>query len=458
MLNNLDSIQKKAIKHLRIALRNDHEHLPSIVSLCDILIESKNYDEAQIILKTAVKQSTESAALYYQQAKISFKILCYEEALSCIKKSINLQANESKSYWLAYEILLASNQQHLAIPYLEKLTDLSPLDGKAFFELAKLLHNSSELLRKKLLLEIAVDLLPNDVSPIIELASLHIQGESEVDDQNTNCKPNYIEAEKLFKLAIEINPNLGTPWYFLGNLNLDQNNKKIAKKQFFKAYQFEETKGKAAYQLGLLTLKDTNQKQAEDYFHEALKLNVKKSSCLFYISEILINKKDYNGSLELLKKALQIVNEEQNYEYEKSKSYSDSTNFYLARKYLKAAFKVKELHSKIIIKIYQLNKILQYTQQVEEVLTKAILLNPSYFEPYFELGLHLVQENRVEEAQVKFSNACNNKWDHFESHFELGKLELESGNIVKATMHFEIVLDLNKSHKSAFNHLKKINA
>ena len=153
MLNNLDSIQKKAIKHLKIALRNDHEHLPSIVSLCDILIESKNYDEAQIILKTAVKQSTESAALYYQQAKISFKILCYEEALSCIKKSINLQANESKSYWLAYEILLASNQQHLAIPYLEKLTDLSPLDGKAFFELAKLLHNSSELVRKKLLLE-----------------------------------------------------------------------------------------------------------------------------------------------------------------------------------------------------------------------------------------------------------------------------------------------------------------
>ena len=106
MLNNLDSIQKKAIKHLKIALRNDHEHLPSIVSLCDILIESKNYDEAQIILKTAVKQSRESAALYYQQAKISFKILCYEEALSCIKKSINLQANESKSYWLAYEILL----------------------------------------------------------------------------------------------------------------------------------------------------------------------------------------------------------------------------------------------------------------------------------------------------------------------------------------------------------------
>ena len=458
MLNHLESIKQKAIKHLRIAIRNDHQHLPSIVSLCDILIESDNCDEAQTILKTALKTTNESAVLYYQQAKLSFKVLNYDEALVCIEKSIDLQANESKSYWLAYEILLASNQQHLAIPYLEKYTDFSPLDGRGFFELAKLLINSNEQGRKKLLLEIAVDLLPNEVSPIIELALLHIQTESEYDDQNFNCKPNYIEAEKLFKLAIEINPNIGTPWYFLGKLNLKQEKNKIAQQQILKAYQFKETRGKSAYQLGLLSLKYNNLKQAEDYFYETLKLNVKKSNCLFNISEIQINKKDYNGSLDLLKKALQTVDEEEAYEYEKSKKYSDSTNFYLARKYLKAAFKIKELKSKIIIKIYQLNKILQYSQQVEEVLARAISLNPSYFEPYFELGLHLVQANRLEEAKGEFSNACNIKWDHFESHFELGKLELESGNIDKATMHFEIVLDLNKSHKSASNHLKKINA
>ena len=458
MLNHSESIQQKAIKHLRIAIRNDHQHLPSIVSLCDILIESDNYDEAQTILKTALTQSKESAVLYYQQAKLSFKVLNYEEALVYIEKSINLQDNESKSYWLAYEILLATNQQHLAIPYLEKYTDFSPLDGRGFFELSKLLVNSIEKGRKKLLLEIAVDLLPNEVSPIIELALLHIQTESENDDQNFNCKPNYIEAEKLFKLAIEINPNIGAPWYFLGKLNLNQEKNKIAQQQILKAYQFKETRGKSAYQLGLLSLKYNNQKQAEDYFYESFKLNVKKSNCLFNISEIHINKKDYNGSLELLKKALQIVNKEQEYQYEKSKIYSDSTNFYLARKHLKAAFKIKEFHSKIIIKIYQNNKILRCSQQVEEVLTKAILLSPSYHEPYFEFGLYLVQENRLEEAKGKFTKACNNKWDHFESHFELGKLELECGDIIKATMHFEIVLDLNKSHKSASNHLKKINA
>ena len=118
MLNHSESIQQKAIKHLRIAIRNDHQHLPSIVSLCDILIESDNYDEAQTILKTALTQSKESAVLYYQQAKLSFKVLNYEEALVYIEKSINLRDNESKSYWLAYEILLATNQQHLAIPYL----------------------------------------------------------------------------------------------------------------------------------------------------------------------------------------------------------------------------------------------------------------------------------------------------------------------------------------------------
>ena len=454
MLNHLESIKQKAIKHLRIAIKNDREHIPSLVSLCDILIDSANYDEAQRVLKTALKQSKESSVLYYQQAKLSFKVLNFEVALAYIDKSINLQPNEPISHWLAYEILVASKQQHLAIPYLEKITDLSPLDGNAFFELAKLLQNANERNRKKLLLEIAVELLPNDVRPLIELALLHIQTERENDDQISSCESNYIEAEKLLKLVIEINPNLGTPWYFLGKLNLHQQKNTIAQKQILKAYQFKETKGKSAYQLGLLSLKYNDQKQAEDYFHEAFELNVNKSNCLFNISEIRANEKDYKEALELLKKTEQIIIVEQNYEYEKSKKYSDSFNFYLARKYLKAAIKIKELNSKIITKIYQFNKILCYPQEVEEVLTQAITLNPTYFEPYFELGLYFIQEKRLEEAKVKFSQACNYKWDHIESHFELGRLELESDNITKATMHFEIVLDLNKSHKSAFNYLK----
>ena len=458
MLNHLESIKQKAIRHLKIAIKNDHEHIPSIVSLCDILIESRKYDEAQEILKTALKQTKKCSVVYYQQAKLSFRVLNFRVALDYIEKSINLQPNESISYWLAYEILLASKQQHLAIPYLEKLTDLSPLDGKAFFELAKLLHNADDLSRKKLLFEIAVELLPNDVRPLIELALIHIQTDHENDDQNLNCKPNYIKAENLFKSAVEINPNLGTPWYFLGKLSLKQKKNKIAQQQILKAYQFKETKGKSAYQLGLLSLHNNKQKQAEDYFYESFKLNVKKSNCLFNISKIRANKKNFNEAIELLKQALKIVILEQNSEYEKSKKYSASSNFYLARKYLKSALKMKELHSKIIIEIYQFNKILQYSQEVEEVLTQAIILNPSNFESYFELGLYFIEEKRLEEAKVKFSQACNYKWDHIESHFELGKLELGSDNITKATMHFEIVLDLNKSHKSAINHLKKINS
>lgn len=452
----MESIKQKAINHLRIAIRNDHEHLPSILSLCEILIDTESYDEAQKILNTALKRSSEKSVLYYQQAKLSFKILNYEKAISYVDKAISIEPNNPASYQLAQEILFANNKQHLAIPYLEKLTDLNPLDGRAYFTLAQLLNEGDEWKRKKILLEISIELLPDNVAPKVDLALLIMQINSEIIDENYDDKPNLDEAEKLFESVIETQPTFGIPWFFLGKLNLLKKKSRTAKKKFEEAHKYTETKGKSAYQLGLLSLQYNNTKKAEEYFYESIKFNVRKSDCLYNISKIQTSKKEFNKSLKLLNDALQEVREEENYKYEKSKKYTESLNFKLARKYLKEAFTKKELQSKIIIKICQANKFLQKKQNIEDLLTKAIHLSPSYFEPYFELGLHLVQEKRIDEAKLKLNLACNCKWDHLESHFELGKLELKTENIAEATMHFEIVLDLNNSHQSALKLLNEI--
>ena len=111
---------------------------------------------------------------------------------------------------------------------------------------------------------------------------------------------------------------------------------------------------------------------------------------------------------------------------------------------MKNAFKKKKLRSKIIIRNYQINKLLKIHQKEEEILTAAIKLNPDYFESYFELGLHFIKENRIEDAQRMFTKACHNNWEHCESHFELGKIECNLKNTSKAKMHFKIVLDLEQ--------------
>jgi tetratricopeptide (TPR) repeat protein len=76
--------------------------------------------------------------------------------------------------------------------------------------------------------------------------------------------------------------------------------------------------------------------------------------------------------------------------------------------------------------------------------------------PHYELGIYYLMCGRIDDAKTKFSSACENKWDHIESHLELGIIEHNQGNNEQAIMHFKIVLDLNNSHKIAKNYLVKM--
>ena len=55
---------------------------------------------------------------------------------------------------------------------LERLIDLEPLDGKAHYELGKLLHHPDDFDRVKLLFEISVDLLPDGHVPCSRLHNI----------------------------------------------------------------------------------------------------------------------------------------------------------------------------------------------------------------------------------------------------------------------------------------------
>ena len=116
----------------------------------------------------------------------------------------------------------------------------------------------------------------------------------------------------------------------------------------------------------------------------------------------------------------------------------------------------KKLQSKILVRIYQITKIQNLPQNEVTILSKANKLDPSNFLPYYELGIYYLKNERIDDAKIKFSSACEKKWDHIESHLELGKIEHKQGNNEQAIMHFKIVLDLNNSHKIAKYYLEKI--
>lgn len=453
----MDSIEKKAIYHLKVAIKNDPQHLPSIAKLCEVLVEKKSFSEAQEILNDALSNSNKDSSFYFLQAKLYFETQNYEEAIVFIDKAIQCDSNEVRFYQLAHKTLVQSRKENQAIPYLEKLVDLCPLDGESHYSLSQLLNDETEIRRKILLLEISIELLPCDIKPIIDLARIYMEQTTRNDHEGDSITAtNLQKAEKLFVSATKIKASSGMPWYYLGKLNHSRKQFKIASANFCKAHKYKETKGKSAYQLAVINLHYKKPAEAEKYFQEALSLDVKKSNCLLHIAEICSLKKDYKGAITHLKAASEIVVLEERHEYNASNLYCESSNFVLARKHLKNAFKKKKLRSKIIIKKYQINKLLKVQQKEEDILTTAIKLNPDYFESYFELGLYFIKENQIEDAQRMLTKSCHNNWEHCESHFELGKIEFKLKNTLKAKMHLEIVLDLDNNHAEAIRMIERI--
>ena len=450
----MESLKQRAIKHLRIAIKNDRNHLPSTIALCDILSENGEYEQVESILVEAIGKSSESSELYFKLSETSLQKGRYDDALKALENAIILDPLKSKFYKLASDIYHSNKQSHLAIPYLEKLIDLDALDGDAHFKLSKLITDAHDFPRRKLLLEISIDLLPNNISPMMELALLLVQSANELQCSKEDINQYTEEAEKLFLNITKINPKLGKPWYHLGILNLNKNKLKEAEKFLYKSLEFDDSKGVSAYKLGTLNLKKSKWDTAQKFFNLSLKQNTKKSKSLFEIAIFQFNIKNFKKTVQLLEKAInESIKDEKNYYY-KSDKYLELSNFDGARKYLKKGINAKKLHSKILVKLYQTKQILSLKQNEEDQLKKAIELNSENSESYFELGMLYSKQKKWEEAKRNFSITCNNNWSHTKAHFNLSQILIKNKEFESAIMHLRIVLDLDQSHKMAAKLLK----
>ena len=450
----MQSTKQKAIKHLKIAIENDKQHLPSIIALCDILTLDGEFKEAEKILLETIEHNCHSSEIYFNISEVYFKMGNFGKSLRSIDKAISLDPNKSKLYRLGSEIHHANKNAHLSIPYLEKLIEIDGLDGEAHFKLSKLLTDVNDRKRKKLLLEISTDLMPENVLPIMELALFLVEIAND-DDCEKIDKEKYIEeAEKLFLQITKNDTSSGGPWYHLGVLNINKNRVKKAEEYLLRSLEFEDTKGLAAYKLGTIFLQKKEIAEAEEFFKISLENGTKRCNSMFEIGLIYLEKKMYESANQILEKAIISVKKEEEYNYKKSEEFLSLSKFDYARKYLKKGIYTKKLHSKIIVKLCLAKKSLGLDQNAEQELKKAIALDTSNYEPYFHLGMLTLKEKKWEEAKSNFSLACNNNWNHAESHLNLGRVLIESKNYEGAIMHLKIVLDLNKSDKTASKLLK----
>ncbi|MEP6902770.1 MAG: tetratricopeptide repeat protein, partial [Actinomycetota bacterium] len=164
------------------------------------------------------------------------------------------------------------------------------------------------------------------------------------------------EAEKNYRQAIELEPNLPTAYYNLGTMLInDESRWKEAERLLRKAIELNPNNASFIYNLGLLFTKDANRwKEAEELFHRAIELNPRFAFAYYNLGWLFEKDESrWKEAEEMYRKAIEI---EPNY-----------TNAY---------YNLGDLFYK--------NK--TRWKEAEEMYRRVIEIDPNYADAYYNLG------------------------------------------------------------------------
>lgn len=454
--SNLNQYQKKALIHLKKSLAINAFHIPTLLLISEIYLKIKKYNEVDLLIKSALSSNLKSPELYFILSKKNLACQNFEKAIEYIDKAISKNNKCVKYYKFAIEIFDSYDLNHLSTRYLERIIDLSPNDGEAYYKLSKTISINDNLEKKIKLLETASGIIPNFHDAIFELGKLYFLSFSneKIGSQN---KENLIEkAKQHFSSLVNSDSFQGISFYNLGKIERCLKNLNNSIAFYKKAMDFDTSKGIASFQLGEVYFLKNNLKKSELFFNKALKSGVRKGNCFFQLGEIFLSKDSKNKAIECFKRAkTELTTEKTNLEF-KSKKSAEVYDFDLAKYYLNKSIKVGAILSKAQLYIYKFGESKGFEDSIK-LITKIIDMDYSNFDAHFEIGLVYLQMGQLKKAKNSMELACEINWEHVESHFELGKIEMLDKNFEKSKMHFQIVSDIQPNNNKVTKYLKNFN-
>jgi tetratricopeptide (TPR) repeat protein len=137
--------QKKydeALKWFNEAIEeNPHDPL-GFIHFGDVLLAAGEAEKAQNFYRKAL-EIKELPAPYYSLGTIHYQQGRYEEAAGCFEKALRLGLADKDTHFMLGMCLMMLNQPRLAIPYLQRSTELDEKDADARFQYALALVKSN---------------------------------------------------------------------------------------------------------------------------------------------------------------------------------------------------------------------------------------------------------------------------------------------------------------------------
>jgi tetratricopeptide (TPR) repeat protein len=235
--------------------------------------------------------------------------------------------------------------------------------------------------------------------------------------QKKSGKYDYPALERMYQAALDADPNLAEAEYDLGVIAEREGNKDLATAHYKSALNRKKTLKEAAENLAVLAQNSGDTAGATKVYTQIMETYPDDASSRARLAEIYRQQGDTDKALDLAKQALA----------------RDPKSLVAYKVMMECSFEKKQLAMAKLIAL------------------RAIKLDESDPELYFDMGLILVKENEPEKALLQFKKSLEVRPDYLPAHVVLAKISMDKENYLEAEEHLRKMIQADP--KNAALHL-----
>ena len=374
------------------------------------------------------------------------------------------------------EVLFALNMVDEAVELAENVLALSPDDLMVLRTLGQA-YSAKNLPEKAIsMFQRIIILDPEDTESRIHLAILY------------GSMRNYNDARKTLKSVFDTDKEAAaSALYYVGVIAISEGDLKDAERIFLEAKKYGYVNDGLYLNLGAINDRQNNTRKAEDYYRKALELNPgsiaamenltqlyiktgREAEALALLDEmdkikpgdtdvmkrralLLMNMKDFNGAIEILKGIINKNPDETPFRYYLGLSYEESGQYDLAIKEYRKLIAAEPGNVKPYLNLGYLYLQMDLYDEAEEVYTSLIEVAEPMPDYYVYLGrVNLIKKDE-KAAERTLSQGLSKFPDSDELHFNFAMILERQDRFDEMVSHLRRAIELNPGHADAMNFL-----
>jgi tetratricopeptide (TPR) repeat protein len=261
------------------------------------------------------------------------------------------------------------------------------------------------------------------------------------------------EAREQFEHSLRISPNNEGGQNMLGVLLTEEQEYEEARSHFREAIRIAPHRPAGEYNMGLSYLQEGNIEAAKTHFSRALEIDPNHSKAHLYLGKLLVREKDLDGALAHFNEVLRLNPEDAEAQHAVGTILYDKGQMETAKRYLTRAVDLNpdNAEAKRLLVQIDAGKTAGNASAAEP--GKTVVATPDDPQGFYQVGMLLLRNGRMEEAREAFENLLRDDPRHTGANYHLGVIAARQGRLDAAVQYFSTALENDPDDPQLHNNL-----